>query len=209
MKKYLSFALGFCLVTTTISAQKTLIHCGTLIDAVKNEAQSQMTIVVEGKKITAIQKGYATPTTNDKLVDLKSKTIMPGLTDMHVHLEQETSKGGEIKRYQLSQADIAFDAAKYAKTTLLAGFTGVRDLGGSGVNIALRNAINKGTVIGPRIFTSGRTIATTGGHGDPSNGLADKYTLDSHYLSGVVNGVDECRQAVRQRYKDTKKVQTV
>jgi imidazolonepropionase-like amidohydrolase len=202
MKKQLLILAGLCFLSIPTFSQKTLIHCGTLIDAVKNEAQSQMTIVVEGKKITAVQKGFSAPSGTDKVIDLKSQTVMPGLTDMHVHLEQETSKGGEIKRYQLNQADIAFDAAKYAKTTLMAGFTSVRDLGGSGVNIALRNAINKGTVIGPRIFTSGRTIATTGGHGDPSNGLADKLTLDGQYLTGVVNGVDECRQAVRQRYKE-------
>ena len=202
MKKQLLMLAGICFLATAAFAQKTLIHCGTLIDAVKNDAQTQMTSVVEGKKITAIQKGFSTPTGTDKVIDLKTQTVMPGLVDMHVHLENETSKGGEMKRYQQNQADIAFDAAKYAKTTLLAGFTSVRDLGGSGVNLALRNAINKGTVIGPRIFTSGRTIATTGGHGDPSNGLSDKYTLDGQYLTGVVNGVDECRQAVRQRYKE-------
>ena len=202
MKKQLLMLAGVCFLATTASAQKTLIHCGTLIDAIKNEVQSKMTIVVEGKKITAVQKGFSSPTGTDKVIDLKTQTVMPGLVDMHVHLENETSKGGEMKRYQQNQADIAFDAAKYAKTTLLAGFTSVRDMGGSGVNLALRNAINKGTVIGPRIFTSGRTIATTGGHGDPANGLSDKYTLDGQYLTGVVNGVDECRQAVRQRYKE-------
>lgn len=202
MKKLLFVFASFCFIVTTSVAQKTLIHCGTLIDAVKNESQSQMTIVIEGKKITAVQKGFTLASGTDKVIDLKSQTVMPGLVDMHVHLENETSKGGEIKRYQQNQADIAFDAAKYAKTTLLAGFTSVRDLGGTGVNVALRNAINRGTVLGPRIFTSGRTIATTGGHGDPSNGLSDKFTLDNQYLTGVVNGVEECRQAVRQRYKE-------
>ncbi|MDR6563221.1 MULTISPECIES: amidohydrolase family protein [unclassified Arcicella] len=202
MKKQLLTLAGLCLLSTASFAQKTLIHCGTLIDGVQNEAQSQVTIVVEGKKITAIQKGFTSPSGTDKVINLKTQTVMPGLTDMHVHLENETSKGGELKRYQQNQADVAFDAAKYAKTTLMAGFTTVRDLGGSGVNIALRNAINKGTTIGPRVFTSGKTIATTGGHGDPSNALADKLSLDPQYLSGVVNGADECRQAVRQRYKE-------
>jgi imidazolonepropionase-like amidohydrolase len=202
MKKRLLILTAFCLLFTTSFAQKTLIHCGTLIDAVSNDAQSQMTIVVEGKKITAVQKGFTNPTETDKVIDLKTKTVMPGLTDMHVHIENETSKGGEMKRYQQNQADIAFDAAKYAKTTLLAGFTSVRDLGGSGVNIALRNAISKGTVIGPRVFTCGQTIATTGGHGDPSNALADKLTMNEKYLNSVINSPEEGRQAVRQRYKD-------
>ena len=202
MKKQLFFLASACLITTATFAQKTLIHCGTLIDAVKNEAQSQMTIVVEGKKITAVQKGFTNPTGTDKVIDLKTQTVMPGLNDMHVHLENETSKGGEVKRYQQNSADIAFDAVKFAKTTLMSGFTSVRDLGGSGVNIALRNAINKGTVIGPRVFTSGQTIATTGGHGDPSNALSDKYTMDEKYMNSVINSPEEGRQAVRQRYKD-------
>ena len=202
MKKQLFFLASACLITTATFAQKTLIHCGTLIDAVKNEAQTQMTIVVEGKKITAVQKGFTNPTGTDKVIDLKTQTVMPGLNDMHVHLENETSKGGEVKRYQQNSADIAFDAVKFAKTTLMSGFTSVRDLGGSGVNIALRNAINKGTVIGPRVFTSGQTIATTGGHGDPSNALSDKYTMDEKYMNSVINSPEEGRQAVRQRYKD-------
>jgi imidazolonepropionase-like amidohydrolase len=182
-------------------AQRTIIHCGTLIDGIKNTEMSEMSIIVEGRKITGVQKGYLAPAGTDKLVDLKTKTVMPGFTDMHVHLENETSKD-QTKRFQQNQADVAYDAAKYAKTTLLAGFTSVRDMGGSGVNIALRNAINRGVAIGPRIYTSGKTIATTGGHGDPSNGLSEKLSLDPNYLTGVVNGPDECRQAVRQRYKD-------
>lgn len=202
MKKQILTLAGLCLLSTASFAQKTLVHCGTLIDGIQNEAQSQVTIVVEGKKIIAVQKGFTAPTGTDKVINLKSQTVMPGLTDMHVHLEEETSKGGAIKRYQQNDADIAFDAAKYAKTTLMAGFTTVRDLGGSGVNLALRNAINKGTTIGPRVYTVGRIIATTGGHGDPSNALADKLSLEPRYLTGVVNGVDECRQAVRQRYKE-------
>ena len=80
---------------------------------------------------------------------------MPGLIDMHVHLESETSKGGAIERFVLNPADLAFNSTAFAKTTLLSGFTTVRDLGGSGVNIALRNAINKGTIVGPRVFTAG------------------------------------------------------
>ncbi|MEA5404218.1 amidohydrolase family protein [Arcicella sp. DC2W] len=202
MKKQILTLAGLCLLSTASFAQKTLVHCGTLIDGIQNEAQSQVTIVVEGKKIIAVQKGFTAPTGTDKVINLKNQTVMPGLTDMHVHLEEETSKGGAIKRYQQNDADIAFDAAKYAKTTLMAGFTTVRDLGGSGVNLALRNAINRGTTIGPRVYTVGRIIATTGGHGDPSNALADKLSLEPRYLTGVVNGVDECRQAVRQRYKE-------
>jgi imidazolonepropionase-like amidohydrolase len=99
-------------------------------------------------------------------------------------------------------ADVAFEAQKIAQTTLMAGFTTVRDLGGSGVNISLRNAINKGLVIGPRIITAGKTIATTGGHGDPTNGWRSDISFPDNFDNGVVDSPDEARKAVRQRYQD-------
>lgn len=97
---------------------------------------------------------------------------------------------------------MAFRSAVYARKTLLAGFTTVRDLGGSGVNISLRNAINQGLVVGPRIFTAGKSIGTTGGHADPTNGYREDLMGDPGPREGVINSPDEARQAVRQRYKD-------
>ena len=84
----------------------------------------------------------------------------------------------------------------------MTGFTTVRDLGGTGVNISLRNAINKGLIKGPRVYTAGKSIATTGGHADPTNGYRKELMGDPGPAEGVVNGTDDCRQAVRQRYKD-------
>lgn len=127
---------------------------------------------------------------------------MPGLIDMHVHLEGETSKDQQIQKFTLNPADHAFRSTVFAKRTLLAGFTTVRDLGGSGVNISLRNAINQGFVVGPRIFTAGKSIATTGGHADPTNGYRKDLMGDPGPNEGVINGPDDARQAVRQRYKD-------
>ncbi|MDJ1481668.1 amidohydrolase family protein [Cytophagaceae bacterium YF14B1] len=201
MKKILYSAALFAWATCAF-AQKTLLHCGTLIDGVRNDTQTQMTLVVEGKKIIRIDKGYTNPASDEKVVDLKNKTVMPGFTDMHVHLESETSKDQYLKRMSYGQADIAFEAQKHAMTTLMAGFTTVRDLGGSGVNISLRNAINKGLVVGPRIFTSGKTIATTGGHGDPTNGWRSDIQFPAATSDGVVDSPDAARQAIRQRYKD-------
>lgn len=183
-------------------AQKKLIHCGTLIDGVSNAARSQVTIVIEKNKITAVQNGYTTPQSGDEVIDLKNKTVLPGLIDLHIHIESETSRDQIQKRMSMSSADVAFEAQKHAHTTLMAGFTTVRDLGGSGVNISLRNAINKGLVVGPRIFTSGKTIATTGGHGDPTNGWRPDVSFPDNFDDGVVNGVEDARRAVRQRYKD-------
>ncbi len=164
--------------------------------------QRQVTIIVEKNKITSIESGYTRAGTNDKVIDLKNSYVLPGLIDMHVHLESETRRGGSYDRYTQNPPDVAFQAARYAKITLMAGFTTVRDLGGSGVNIALRNAINRGITEGPRIFSSGKSIATTGGHADPTNGYRRDLMGDPGPMEGVVNGVDEARKAVRQRYKD-------
>ncbi|HEY9045240.1 MAG TPA: amidohydrolase family protein [Ohtaekwangia sp.] len=185
-----------------LHAQRTVIHCGNLIDGKTNDAQPQMTLIVEGNKITAIEKGFTKPGSSDKLIDLSKKTVLPGLIDMHVHLEGETNKDQNLQRFTLNDADIAFRSTVFAKKTLMAGFTTVRDLGGSGVNIALRNAINQGLVEGPRVFTAGKSIATTGGHADPTNGYRKDLMGDPGPKEGVVNSPEEARQAVRQRYKD-------
>jgi imidazolonepropionase-like amidohydrolase len=181
---------------------RTLLHCGNLFAGAQNDLQREMTIVVEGNKITAVQRGYTAPAVGERVIDLKNKTVLPGLIDMHVHIESETRRGGAIDRYTQNVPDVAFQAVKIAKTTLLAGFTTVRDLGGSGVNVSLRNAINRGLVEGPRILTVGKSIATTGGHADPTNGSRREIMGDPGPLEGVVNGPDEARKAVRQRYKE-------
>ena len=192
----------FVLAANIAVAQRSLIHCGSLIDGKNKEMLSQVTIVVEGTKIVSVDKGFTKPGKDDKVIDLSKKTVMPGLIDMHVHLESETSKDALVKRFTQNEADVAFQSTIYAKRNLMAGFTTVRDCGGSGVNISLRNAVNAGTVVGPRIFTAGKGIATTGGHGDPTNGSRKDLMGDPGPKEGVINGPDDARQAVRQRYKD-------
>jgi imidazolonepropionase-like amidohydrolase len=201
MKHTLPIALLLIAVNFAF-AQRSLIHCGTLIDGKSKELQSQVTIVVDGNKIVSIDKGFTKPGKDDKLIDLSRKTVMPGLIDMHVHLESETSKDALVKRFTLNEADIAFQSTVYAKRNLMAGFTTVRDCGGSGVNISLRNAVNAGIVVGPRIFAAGKSLATTGGHADPTNGSKRELMGDPGPKEGVINGPDDARQAVRQRYKD-------
>lgn len=190
------------LVAELAHAQKTFVHCGNLIDGKTNDVQPQMTVVIEGNKIVAVEKGFSKPGTNDKLVDLSKKTVMPGLIDMHVHLEGETNKDQALQRFTLNQSDIAFRSTVFAKKTLMAGFTTVRDLGGSGVNTSLRNAINQGLVVGPRVFSVGKSIATTGGHADPTNGYRKDLMGDPGADDGVINSVEDARKAVRQRYKE-------
>ena len=200
MKKLLLLALT--LVSVQLIAQRTVIHCGNLIDGKSNDVQAQMTVVVENNLITRVEKGFTKPGSSDKLIDLSKKTVMPGLIDLHVHLEGETNKDQALQRFTLNKADVAFRSTVFAKKTLMAGFTTVRDLGGSGVNISLRNAINQKLVVGPRIFTSGKSIGTTGGHADPTNGYREDLMGDPGPKEGVINSPEDARQAVRQRYKD-------
>ena len=184
-------------------AQDIYLHCGQLIDTEKGEVFTEKTIVVSGNKIKSIENGYITSDNpNDTVVDLKSKTVMPGLIDMHVHMENEYNPARYMDQFTANEADVAFKSVNYAEITLLAGFTTVRDLGGTGVNIALRNAINNNTIVGPRIFTAGKAIATTGGHADPTNGRKKLLMGDPGPEQGVRNSPDEARKAVRQRYKN-------
>jgi len=190
------------MVAFSAQAQKTMLHCGQIYHPHEGKWASKQTIVVEKNRILRVESGFSKPSAGDLVIDLSNQTVLPGLIDMHVHIESETSKDQYIKRMSQTTADIAFEAQKHALTTLMAGFTTVRDLGGTGVNIALRNAINKGLVSGPRIFTSGKTIATTGGHGDPTNGWRADIKLPDGTDDGVVNSAEEGRRAVRQRYQD-------
>ena len=189
-------------IAWSTQAQRTLIYAGRMIDGVSDKMKTEQTIVVEDKTIVSVDEGYTKPKNGDQIIDLKNKTVMPGLIDMHVHLEGETSKDGYLKEFTMNPADIAFESAKHAKTTLMTGFTTVRDVGGSGVNISLRNAINKGLVVGPRIYTSGKSLAITGGHADPTNGYREDLMGDPSAKDGVVNSVEDARKAVRQRYKN-------
>jgi imidazolonepropionase-like amidohydrolase len=201
MKKVLFiFAI---LLSLTCRSQNTYLYCGKLIDTKSGKVLSEKTVVISGDKIIAIENGFVgSKTSEDIVIDLKTKTVMPGLIDMHVHIESETNPKAYLEDYTLNEADIAFNAQGYAKITLMSGFTTVRDLGGSGVNIALRNAIAAGKVDGPRIFTAGKIISSTGGHGDPTNGSKKLLMGDLGPIDGVVNSVDDAKKAVRQRYKN-------
>jgi imidazolonepropionase-like amidohydrolase len=181
----------------------TLIHAGRVIDGVADTALTERTIVVDGGKITAVEAGYRAAAAGDQVVDLRTATVMPGLMDMHVHITSEYTARAEVDRFTLNDTDRVLNGVQFAERTLLAGFTTVRDLGSDERNAqSLRNAINSGKVRGPRIFTSGKSLATTGGHGDPTNGWASHLHAPPGYMDTVVNSVEEARKAVRQRYKD-------
>jgi imidazolonepropionase-like amidohydrolase len=202
MKK-LTLLLAACVLASVCTyAQQTILHCGKLVDVKNKKVLEAVSVVVERNTIVEVKNGYVQPGASDKVIDLKALTVLPGLMDMHVHMESQTRKGAVADRFIMNPADIAFESAKYAQVTLMAGFTTVRDLGGSTVNVSLRNAINKGFVVGPRIYTAGKSIGTTGGHADPTNGYRKSLMGNPGPDDGVINGADQARQAVRQRYKD-------
>ena len=194
--------LAFLGASQLAMAQRTILHCGKLIDGKSDQIRSQVSIIIEGNKIVAVESGYTRARNGEQVIDLKNRTVLPGLMDMHVHIEGENSPARQLQTYTLNQADVAYNAQLYAERTLMAGFTTVRDLGGSGVNVALKRAINAGKVKGPRIYTAEKTIATTGGHGDPTNGAKVALMGDPGPAEGVINSEEEARKAVRQRYKN-------
>ncbi|WP_343763392.1 metal-dependent hydrolase family protein [Gangjinia marincola] len=197
--------ITFCLFASfaAMYGQQTYIQCGKLVDTQSGKILTNKTIIVEGNMIINIEDGKSTSRRNDvTIIDLSDKVVMPGLIDMHVHIESETSKNKYLEPFVLNDADVAYNAQEIAKRTLFAGFTTVRDLGGSGVNVSLRNAINAGKVEGPRIFTAEKAIGTTGGHADPTNGRRKELMGDPGPAEGVINGIEDAAKAVRQRYKN-------
>ncbi|WP_426060917.1 amidohydrolase family protein [Hymenobacter sp. B1770] len=195
-------AAALLLTAPAAFAQKTYLHCGRLLDVRSGKLLNQQTIVVEKDRIVAVQSGYtAASGGQDKVINLENRTVLPGLIDCHVHVEGETSKDNFIKDLTQNPADVAYEAIAHVNKTLMAGFTTVRDLGGSGVNVSLRNAINRGQVVGPRIITAGKAISGTGGHMDPTNGYRLNLMGVPGPAEGIVNGPDQARQAVREQYK--------
>ena len=197
--KYL-FSLLF-LLSLPISAFS-VIYTSEYIDVLNEKVILDSSITIDKGLIVSIDSGYIEVDKTNSLIDLRGYTLMPGLMDMHVHFGQEylskSERPGKVER-----ETAAIMATQHAYKTLKAGFTTVRQVGDSGmVAISLRDAINAGHVIGPRIFTSGKSIATTGGHADPTNGLASGDYIYPTAEDGVINGPYDAYAAVRQRYKD-------
>ncbi len=200
--------LIFTLITVSLIgnayAENYLLHVGGLIDVENLKEFKNQSIRIKDNKIVSIKKGFVKANENETLIDLKDKTIMPGLMDMHVHLSGEISKTSYTEKFFMSDADFAFRSSVFAKKTLYAGFTTVRDLGdlAPGIGVSLRKAITKGYIEGPRIYAAGKSIATTGGHADPTNGVRPDLMGDPGPKEGVINGPEEAMKAVRQRYKE-------
>jgi imidazolonepropionase-like amidohydrolase len=173
------------------------IKAGRLIDGVSNAVIEKAFILIEGEKITAVGANVTVPA-GAEVIDLKTATVLPGLIDCHTHMTGQPSNYYDDV-FRKSHIDEAVTAHVYARRTLEAGFTTVRNLGsGEFVDVALRNAINRGDVIGPRMICATMAIGATGGHAD-LNGVSPYLKFDS--FSRVADGVDAIRQRVRYQIK--------
>lgn len=182
-----------------------LLECERLVDTGAGQLLPRQGILIENNLVLSVGDlaGIAdTPEAARAESVFRLDTCLPGLMDMHVHLRHQNSADHYIKRFTRNEADSALYAAHYARITLDAGFTTVRDMGdGSYETVALRNAIDGGYAVGPRIFAAGKSVATTGGHADPTNGFRRSLMGDPGPAEGVVNGPVEAAEAVRYRYK--------
>jgi imidazolonepropionase-like amidohydrolase len=190
-----------------------VLHCARLLDTAAGRMLGETTVVVDDGHIKELHAGAVDAKSYQaaasasggsyRYVDLPDSTCLPGLIDAHTHLTSETSATGYTDQFRWNTADYAIRSTVYARRTLLAGFTTVRNLGdGNNESIALRNAINAGIVPGPRIFTAGKPIGSTGGHADPTDGYRMDLAGDPGIKDGVINSPEDAWKAVRQHYKD-------
>lgn len=185
-------------------AETKFVHAGTLLDRPGSPARKNATIVIVNRRVTAVRDGFVDPVSagepKAQVVDLRKHFVLPGLIDCHVHLASDL--GGvarQVEGVTREPAAAAYDALVNGRKTLFAGFTTVRNLGESdGVTLALRDAVNAGKVVGPRIFDAGISISTKSGHSDHTLGFRQDLhaALDS---ANTCNGVDSCRLAARKQ----------
>jgi imidazolonepropionase-like amidohydrolase len=219
VRRVLALALALSLPVAALATDAparhdvSVLHCARLLDTAAGKMLGETTVIVDTGRIKELRAGSvdiapykdaaARAGGSFQYVDLPDATCLPGLIDSHTHLTFETSPTGYTDQFHWNTADYAIRSTVYARRTLLAGFTTVRNLAdGNNESIALRNAINAGIVPGPRIFTAGKAIGTTGGHADPTDGYRMDLAGDPGPKDGIINSPQDAWKAVRQHYKD-------
>ncbi len=204
MRKIITIALGFFIASLSQAqeASITAIKAGKLIDVENGKLISNQIILIRHDSIISVGANITIPK-NATVIDLSSYTVLPGLIDCHTHITGQPGGDYYAAIFRQTPVDVAVTAHIYAKRTLEAGFTTVRDLGSAGlVDIALRNAINKGDIVGPTIYAATVFIGSTGSHGD-LNGFSPYLEFNAPKgMSGVANGVDGVREQVRFNVKN-------